>query len=207
MRGGLNLAFLHPHYNHCHAVQHRVDCGSVRSQPVTRRSAFLANRCTREFHAPKADSSFVISLVACSLKEHIAFGQVFACRTRSTTLRSNWVHLSHERLLRGVAAAKGLSCRRGLHRRRRILDSNRLGGVSSMGIAELEFATRDCAFVNRFSDCSYTRLGIRHHAARNPGHANNTRSSSATKSHFAHRLRCHHLCFGWIFSIATSRLG
>ena len=43
-----------------------------------------------------------------------------------------------------------------------------------MGIAELDFATRDCAFVNRFSDCSYTRLGIRHHAARNPGHANNT---------------------------------
>jgi len=31
MRGGLNLAFLHPHYNHCHAFQHRVDCGSVRS--------------------------------------------------------------------------------------------------------------------------------------------------------------------------------
>ena len=30
LRGGLNLAFLHPHYNHCHAVQHRVDCGSVR---------------------------------------------------------------------------------------------------------------------------------------------------------------------------------
>ena len=31
LRGGLNLAFLHPHYNHCHAVQHHVDCGSVRS--------------------------------------------------------------------------------------------------------------------------------------------------------------------------------
>ena len=41
-----------------------------------------------------------------------------------------------------------------------------------MGIAELEFATRDCAFVNRFSDRAYTRLGIRHHAARDPGHAN-----------------------------------
>ena len=68
-----------------------------------------------------------------------------------------------------------------------------------MGIAELEFATRDCAFVNRFSDRCYTRLGIRHHAARNPGHANNTRSSSATKSHFAHRHRCHHLCFRWFF--------
>ena len=39
-----------------------------------------------------------------------------------------------------------------------------------MGIAELDLAPRDCAFVNRFSDCSYTRLGIRHHAARNPGH-------------------------------------
>ena len=58
-----------------------------------------------------------------------------------------------------------------------------------MGIAELEFATRDCAFVNRFSDCAYTRLGIRHHAARDPGHASNTRRSSATKSHFADRFR------------------
>jgi hypothetical protein len=33
------------------------------------------------------------------------------------------------------------------------------------------------------------------------GHAKNARSSSATKSHFAHRLRCHHLCFRWIFFI------
>ena len=41
-----------------------------------------------------------------------------------------------------------------------------------MGITELEFATRDCAFVNRFSDRCNTRLGIRHHAARDPGHAN-----------------------------------
>jgi hypothetical protein len=31
LRGCLNLAFLRPHYNHCIAVQHRVDCGSVRS--------------------------------------------------------------------------------------------------------------------------------------------------------------------------------
>ena len=31
LRGGLNLAFLHPLYNHCHAVQHHVDYGSVRS--------------------------------------------------------------------------------------------------------------------------------------------------------------------------------
>ena len=58
-----------------------------------------------------------------------------------------------------------------------------------------------------FPIAAYTRLGIRHHAARDPGHANNTGSSSATKSHFAHRPCCHHLCFGWIFSIATSRPG
>ena len=75
-----------------------------------------------------------------------------------------------------------------------------------MGIAELDFATRGRAVVNRFSDRCYTRLGIRHHAARDPGHAT-TRNSSATKSHFAHRPRCHHLCFRWIFSIATSGTG
>ena len=32
-----------------------------------------------------------------------------------------------------------------------------------MGIAELEFAARDCAFANRFSDRRHTRLGLRHY--------------------------------------------
>ena len=38
-----------------------------------------------------------------------------------------WARLYHERLLRGVAAPKVLSCRRGLHCPRGILDSNGFG--------------------------------------------------------------------------------
>src|SRR5215475_1218750 len=71
-----------------------------------------------------------------------------------------------ERLLRGVATAKGLSCRRGLRCRRGIPDPNGFRGFSGMGVAELEFAARGCAFINRISDRGYTRLGIRHHTAR-----------------------------------------
>src|SRR2546430_17268294 len=59
-----------------------------------------------------------------------------------------------------------------------ILDSNRLGSVSSMGIAELEFAARDRVFVNRVSDCAYPRLGIRHHAARSEEHTSELQSQS-----------------------------
>ena len=62
----------------------------------------------------------------------------------------------YERLLRGIAATKGLSCRGCLHPRGGILDSNRLGRVSGLGIAQLEFATRDCVSVNRFSDSAST---------------------------------------------------
>ena len=76
-----------------------------------------------------------------------------------------------------------------------------------MGIAELEFATRDCAFVNRFSDRAYTRLGIRHHAARDPGHANTPGIHRRRNLILLIVTGCHHLCFRWIFSIATSRLG
>src|SRR6266542_1091035 len=115
-------------------------------------------------------------------------------------------HIYYERLLPRVAATKGLPRRCCLHRRRGILDSNPRGNVSSMGIAELEFATRDRAFVNRVSDRASPRLGIRHHAARDSEHAKNARSPSATKSHFAHRHRCHRVRFRWIFSFATGRL-
>ena len=37
-----------------------------------------------------------------------------------------------------------------------------------------------------------------------PKELGSKRQSSATKSHFAHRPRCHHLCYRWIFFIATS---
>ena len=52
LRGGLNLAFL---------------------RLIT---------TTAILDVPKVDPSFVMSLFVCSLKEHIAFGQVFASRTR-----------------------------------------------------------------------------------------------------------------------------
>ena len=55
-----------PHYNHCLT-------GSGQSAHET-------------IHARKADPSFVMSLFVCSLKGHIACGQVFACRTRTTKL-------------------------------------------------------------------------------------------------------------------------
>src|SRR5206468_7598929 len=114
-------------------------------------------------------------------------------------------HIYYERLLPRVAATKGLPRRCCLHRRRGILDSNRLGSVSSMGIAELEFATRDRAFVNRVSDRASPRLGLRHYCAGNSDHPDK-RSPSATKSHFAHRHWCHRLRFRWIFSFTTRRL-
>src|SRR5919198_6343825 len=68
------------------------------------------------------------------------------------------ITMYYERLLRGIAATKGLprGCR--LHRRRGILDSNRFGSVSGMGIAELEFAARDRLFVNRVSHRASPRL-------------------------------------------------
>src|SRR5262245_43477396 len=150
-------------------------------------------------------SVFVMSLFVCSLNEHIALGHAVASRARQEIM-IRWARLYHERLLRGVAAPKGLWCCRGLHCRRGILDSNGFGGVSSVGIAQLEFAPRDCAFVNWLSDRRNTCLGIRHHTARDPRHAN-TWNSSATKSHFAYRPGGHHLCFCWIFSIAVGRPG
>src|SRR5260370_21027196 len=96
------------------------------------------------------------------------------------------IAMYYERLLRGIAATKGLPRRCRVHRRRGILDSNGLGNLSSMGIAELEFAARDCTFVNRFSDRAHTRLGLRHYCAGNSDYPDK-RNSSATKSHFAHR--------------------
>ena len=73
----------------------------------------------------------------------------------------------YERLLRGSAAAKSIPRRRRLHCCRRVHDSNRLGRVSSVGTAELEFAASDCALVNRLSDRANPGLGLRHDAARN----------------------------------------
>src|SRR5262245_50662315 len=99
-----------------------------------------------------------MSLFLCSLNEHIALGHAFACRARQEIM-IRWARLYHEQLLRGVAAPKGLSCRRGLHCRGGILDSNGFGRVSSMGIAQLEFTARDCAFVNWVSDRRNTCLG------------------------------------------------
>ena len=116
----------------------------------------------------------------------------FAYRTWGTRLRINY-----ERLLRGVAATKSLSRGRGLHRRRGILDSNGLGRVSSLGIAELEFAARDRAFVIWVSDRGYTCLGLRHYCEGNSDNPDN-RSSSVTKSYFARRHCRHPLRFCWI---------
>ena len=74
-----------------------------------------------------------------------------------------------------------------------------------MGIAELELATCDCPFINRFSDRAHTRLGLRHYCAGNSDNADN-RSSSATKPCFAHHHSRHRLRCRWIFSFATDRL-
>jgi len=85
------------------------------------------------------------------------------------------------------------------------LIQHRLGGVSSMGIVpELEFATRDCAFINRFSDCSILAW---HTTSRrkNPGHATTPGAHRRRNLIFASLPSLILLCLGWIFLIATSR--
>src|ERR1044071_1540893 len=77
-------------------------------------------------------SVFCDVIVWCSLNGAHRFGDAFACRAR-LEIMIRWVSLYHERLLRGVAATKGLPCGRGVHCRRGVLDSNRFGVVSSMG--------------------------------------------------------------------------
>ncbi len=163
-----------PHYNHCH------DCSTPRRlgqyQMLTLYTQVgVFRRSAHETISSSESRSVFCDVIVCVLIERAHRFWTGVCLSdtgREIVMKLG--HLYHERLLRGVATAKGLSCRCGLYRRRRILDSNRLGDVSSMGIAELEFATRDCAFVNRFSDRCHTRLGIRHYCARNSGHPDNT---------------------------------
>src|SRR6266542_476992 len=115
-------------------------------------------------------------------------------------------HIYYERLLPRVAATKGLPRRCCLHRRRGILDSNRLGSVSSMGIAELEFTARDRAFVNRVSDRASPRLGLRRYAARNSGDSKSSGSASAPQSYPSRRRRRDNFYRCGIFLVAA-RLG
>src|SRR4030095_15844425 len=112
----------------------------------------------------------------------------------------------YERLLRRVAATKGLSRGRGLHRRRGILDSNRLGRVSSLGVAELESEAGNCAVVNRLSDCAHPSLGLRRYAPRNSGHDKSSGSASAPQSYPACRRQRDNFYSSGIFPVAT-RLG
>jgi hypothetical protein len=67
-----------PHYNHCHELFSTASSGAASdANPLHVGRPSPANRHTRQFHARKADPSFVMSLFVYSLNEHIAFGQVF----------------------------------------------------------------------------------------------------------------------------------
>src|SRR5262249_12520043 len=76
---------------------------------------------------------------------------IFACQAVGARIQ-----ISHERLLRRVAATKSVSSRRGVYRCRGVSYPNCVGRVSSLGIAELEFAPRHHDFVDRFSDRAHS---------------------------------------------------
>jgi hypothetical protein len=73
---------------------------------------------------------FSLSFFNSTTDEQSSSGHIFACRTRGA--RSD---MYYARLLRGVAAPKGLRRDRSSHRRRGILDSDRVGCISSVGVA------------------------------------------------------------------------
>src|SRR5215813_1595874 len=123
----------------------------------------------------------------------------FACPTRGARLR-----IYYDRLFRGVAAAKSLSRRGRLHRRRGVLDSNSLGRVSSLGVAKLEFAPRHCGIVNRVSDRAHSGMDIRSHRAGDPGDTTNYGRTSTPQSHFTHRCGRDCVRWWWIFSFAAN---
>src|SRR4029077_8414334 len=143
-----------------------------------------------------------LSFFNSTTNEGIGSGRIFACRN---TGREN-THAYHDRILRRVAETKSLSCRRGLHRRRGIPDSNRLGRVSSVGFAELELATRDCAVVNRISYHASSRLGLRHYGRGNSGHTANARNSSTPQCYRTHCRWCDRVCRGRVLSLTASSL-
>ena len=76
-----------PHYNHRHDCFSPASTGAASdASPLHMGRPFRPIGARDNFMLRKADPSFVMSLFVCSLKEDIAFGQVFACRTRGKRL-------------------------------------------------------------------------------------------------------------------------
>ena len=106
----------------------------------------------------------------------------------------------HERLLRGVAAAKSLSRCGRLHHRRGIHHSDRFGGFSGMGIAKLDVASCGRAFADRISDRVDSWPGPTTSLRKEFALRHAPRIASAPQSDYADRNRRDHFCWSPDFS-------